>query len=273
MMTTTQPQAISPWVNPVTRALREGKVCIGTYSVSFPTPATAQIAALAGFGFFAFDMEHSSLPINAVEPICTAAKLAGITPIAGPAGIADFLISRPLDCGAMGVIVPHVSTREETELTVNACRYVPKGTRGLIGFGAHTGYSPVNAAKWVEAMNEEILVAVKVESAHGIQQIDEIAAVRGLDAILIGPGDLSASLGIPGQPGAPLVREAIERTLAACKRHGIAGGLHVGTAESAAEWADRGATFITCGVDGLFLLQGAQDTVARARGRLGERML
>src|SRR5947209_5499952 len=126
-------QPISPWVNPVTRALRAGKVCIGACSISFPSPAVAQISGQAGFSFFYFDMEHSHRPIEEVAPISAAAKLAGIAPIAGPSGIADFLISRTLDNGAMGVVVPHVSTRAETELVVNACRYAPVGTRGLIG--------------------------------------------------------------------------------------------------------------------------------------------
>ena len=267
-----QRQAISPWINPVTRALREGSVCIGACSISFPGPAIAQIAGQAGFSFFYFDMEHSDLPINAVGAICTAAKLAGTVPLAGTSGIADFLISRPLDNGAMGVIVPHVSTREQTQLVVNAGRYAPMGTRGLINLGALTEFQSADPAAWIEAQNRELLVAVKVESAQGIENIEAIAAVPGLDAILIGPGDLSASMGIPGQMEHPRLEQAIERMLATCRHNGIAGGPHVDSAEAARTWTDRGATFMSYSFDGAMLLAASQQAVAGVRDLLGERM-
>ena len=267
-----QRQLISPWVNPVTRALRAGRVCIGALSITFPGPAVAQIAGQAGFGFLYFDMEHSGLTMSDVDPICTAAKLAGTVPLAGPSGIADFLISRTLDNGAMGVIAPHVSTREETELVVNACRYAPAGTRGLITLGTHTGFEHPDAAAWIEAQNRELLVAVKVESAPGIENVEEIAAVPGLDAILVGPGDLSATMGIPGRMDHPRLEQAIERMLAACRQNGIAGGPHVGSAEAVRKWADRGATFMSYGMDGAMLLEASRRAVEGISGLLGERL-
>jgi 4-hydroxy-2-oxoheptanedioate aldolase len=266
-------EPVSPWANPVTRALRAGKVCIGACSISFPCPAVAQISGQAGFNFYYFDMEHSHLPIEEVAPICSAAKLTGITPIAGTSGIADFLISRPLDNGAMGVIVPHVSTRAETELIVNACRYAPIGTRGLINFGHLSNFENADNAAWVEAMNREVLVAVKVESARGIENIEEIAATSGLDAILIGTGDLSATYGIPGQTNHPTVRQAIERTLTACERHHVAGGPHVSSAEAAHEWANRGARFMSLSFDGAMLLDASRAAANAARELLRDRML
>ena len=268
-----QREPISPWVNPVTRALRAGKVCVGACSISFPCPAVAQISGEAGFNFYYFDMEHSHLPIEEVAPICTASRLAGITPIAGPSGIADFLISRPLDNGALGVIVPHVATRAETELVVNACRYAPVGTRGLISFSHQSGFAPADEVEWVAAMNREVLVAVKVESARGIDNIEEIAATPGLDAILVGTGDLSATYGIPGQTNHPTIRQAVERTLAACERHHLAGGPHVGSAEAAHEWATRGAQFMSLSFDGALLLGASRAAAQNARALLQERML
>ncbi|MBI2939710.1 MAG: hypothetical protein HYY04_04665 [Chloroflexi bacterium] len=266
-------QPVSPWASPVRRALREGKVVVGALSISFPCPAVAQIYGQAGFSFIYFDMEHSGMPIQAVEPICTAAKLAGLVPLAGTTGIADFLISRPLDNGAMGVIAPHVGTREETELVVNASRYPPLGTRDVIDLGALNEFVEVDPADWLEVANRETLVAVKVESARGVDNVEEIAAVPGLDAILVGPTDLTASMGIVGQFDHPRYREAMERVLAACRRHGIAGGLNVATAEAVREWVDRGATFVSCGFDGPWLLETSRSLAERARHLLGDRML
>jgi 4-hydroxy-2-oxoheptanedioate aldolase len=230
------------------------------------------MAAQAGFSWYYFDLEHSALSIESIEAICTACKLAGIVPIAGTTSVADFLVARPLDNGAMGVIAPHVSTRQETELVVNFSRYAPVGLRGMAGFGAMTEYRTVDLSNWVETMNREILVSVKVETARGVDNIDEIAAVPGLDAILIGPTDLSTSLGIPGQYNHPRLVEAMERIIAACKRNGIAGGPHVSSAEAVERWADRGATFMSCGFDGDLLAQAFKALGQQVRERMGDRV-
>jgi 2-keto-3-deoxy-L-rhamnonate aldolase RhmA len=267
-------ESISPWLNPVTRALREGKVVVGACAISFPGATSAQIFGRAGFSFYYFDMEHSSLSIDDVAPIATAAKHAGIVPIAGPSGIADHLVARPLDNGAMGVIVPHVTTRDETELVVRSALYAPDGSRGLLNFGALTDFEMADPAEWVTAINRETLVAVKVEGAAGIDNIEAIASVPGLSAILIGPGDLSASLGIPGAPlDHPRMAEAIEATLAACARNGIAGGPHVSDKAALATWVERGARFFSFNFDGALLLEGSRQAVCEARDAVGERLL
>jgi len=273
-LATPRREVISPWLNPVTRALRDGNVVVGACAISFPGAVSAQIFARAGFSFYYFDMEHSALGIEAVAPIATAAKHAGIVPIAGPSGIADYLISRPLDNGAMGVIVPHVTTRAETELVVNACLYAPQGTRGLLNFGTLTDFEMADPARWVGTINGETLVAVKVEGEAGINNIDEIASVPGLTAILIGPGDLSASLGIPGAPlDHPRMKEAIEAMLAACARNGIAGGPHVSDPAALATWVERGARFFSYSFDGAMLLDGASQAVCHTRDAVGARLL
>jgi 2-keto-3-deoxy-L-rhamnonate aldolase RhmA len=264
---------ISVTANPVTRALREGKVCVGALSITFPGPAVAQIAAQAGFSWYYFDMEHSATSVEAIEAICTAAKFAGIVPIAGTTSVADFLVARPLDNGAMGVIAPHVSTREEAQLVVDFSRYPPVGRRGNAGYGALTEYRTVAPGDWVETMNREILAAVKVETARGVANVDEIAAVPGLDAILIGPTDLSTSLGIPGQYDHPRLGEAMDRIIAACKRNGVAGGPHVSTAEAVETWANRGATFMSCGFDGALLLDAFTALGRGVHARLAGRLL
>ncbi len=264
---------ITPWVNPVTRALKAGKVCIGACTISFGSVPTAQIFGVAGFNFNYFDLEHSQTTIDQFGAMCVASKLAGIVPIAGPSSIADHLIGRPLDAGAMGVIVPHVSTAEETERIVQYARYAPIGIRGLISPGILTGFESPDGSEWVESQNREILVAIKVESGTGIDNIEEIAAVPGLDAILIGPGDLSTTLGIPGQTTHPDVVDCIERMLAAAKKNGVAGGSHVGTAADTELWADKGATFMSLSFDAAFLLDASTAAMDDARARLGDRVL
>ena len=265
---------ISPWVNPVTRALRQGKVCLGAFSVAFGCEAVAQIFGRAGFHWYYMDMEHGRSTYNEIAQMSIAAKLAGIVPIAGPTSLADHLVARPLDAGAMGVIAPHVETADETEQVVKWCRYPPVGARGMLNRGIFNGFESADAGEWAEAQNREVLVAVKVESGIGIDNIEEIASVPGLDAILIGPGDLSTTLGIPGKTTHPEVEACIDKMLAAVKRHRIAGGPHLGRSpKDAARWADRGATFMSFTSDGGMLLEIASSTVRETRELLGERLL
>ncbi len=273
MTTATPPTPITPWSNPVTRALREGQVCIGACSISFPGVPLAELFARSGFNFFYVDMEHSQVGYEELAGIAAAAKLTGIVPIAGTTSHADHLIARPLDAGAMGVIVPHVSTPEQTADIVKWAKYPPDGERGLLGMGLHTGFESPDGSAWVEAQNQEVLVAVKVESVLGIENIEAIAAVPGLDAILIGPGDLSTTMGIPEQMTHPRVIAAIERMLAAVKDAGIAGGPHVGTPEDAVAWAGKGATFMSFSYDGGLLAKAATEGMSAIRAGLGDRVL
>ena len=273
MPETSARKVITHHVNPVTRALREGRVCIGALSISFACAPVAQTFAQAGFSWYYMDMEHSQLDYDDVREISYASKLAGIVPVAGPTSLSDHLIARPLDAGAMGVVAPHVETADQTLLVVNSSRYPPMGKRGLIPHGPPSNFEHADAAEWVEEQNREILVAVKVESGVGIDNVDEIASVPGLDAIIIGPGDLSATLGIPGQMDHPDLTHAIEKMLAATKRHGIAGGPHVSTPEEAAYWVEKGATFMSLNYDGAMLLETSQQMVGELRGYLGSRML
>ena len=274
MGSTGQLNMISPWINPVTRALRKGRVCIGAFTVAFGSPAVAQIFGRAGFHWLYMDMEHSRSSYEDIAQMSLAAKNSGIVPIAGPTSLADHLVARPLDAGAMGVVAPHVETADETERVVSWCRYPPVGARGMLNRGVFNSFESTDAGEWAEAQNREVLVAVKVESGIGIDNIDEIASVPGLDAILIGPGDLSTTLGIPGQTTHPDVEDCVRKMLAAVKRHGIAGGPHLGRSpKDAARWADEGATFMSFTSDGGLLLEISSSTVRETRELLGDRML
>ena len=259
--------------NPVMRALRKGQVCLGACSISFAGPAVAEIFGAAGFHYYYIDMEHGQTGYPELADICAASKLAGMVPIAGTTSVDDHLIARPLDAGAMGVIVPHVETAGEAAMAVRYSKYAPQGKRGLLTVGRHTGFMEPDVGELIAGQNLEVLTAVKVESGLGIENIDEIAATPGLDAILVGRNDLSATIGIPGQVRHPDIDDAVDRMLAAVQRHGIAGGPHIGSVDEALEWADKGATFMSYGFDGDMLLQASKLFVGGVRDLLGERLL
>ncbi len=265
--------AINHQINPVTRALREGRVVLGACSISFASPPVAQIFGSAGFHFYYIDMEHGQTGYPELATICMASKLTGMVPIAGTTSVEDHLIARPLDAGAMGVIVPHVETAEQAAMAVRYSKYPPEGKRGVLTAGVHTEFAEPDCGELTAGQNREVLTAVKVESGLGIENIDAIAATPGLDAILIGRTDLSATIGIPGQIHHPDIRDSVERMLDAVKRHGIAGGPHIGSIEESLEWADKGATFMSYGYDGDMLMQASKQFVGGVRDLLGDRLL
>lgn len=230
--------------NSVKRALNDGRVQIGTWVNTLRTPQIARILATSGFDFMYIDMEHSCLSIETVGDLCYAALEAGLVPIVRPPAKDPHLLSRPLDNGAMGLLIPHVDTREEAEAAVKAIKYPPIGERGMNIVNVHTGWGKVRGDEYVKTMNEETLLIVQIESDRAIQGIDDILSVEGVDGAVIGRGDLAADLGVHGQTDHPEVKKRVEMLIAACQRHGKIPGLLVQDVASAKEWVARGIRLV-----------------------------
>ena len=191
-----------------------GEVQIGTWVNTLRTPQIAQMLATAGFDFMYIDMEHSSFSIETVGDLCYAALAAGLVPIVRPAAKDPHLLSRPLDNGAMGLLIPHVDTREEAEAVVKAIRFPPLGERGMNLQGVHTGFGRANGEEYVKSTHAETLLLVQIESDRGIGNLDKILSVDGVDGAVIGRADLSTDLGLPGQTNHPEVVRRVETMIA-----------------------------------------------------------
>ena len=227
----------------------------------------AQIAKTAGFDMLYIDLEHSSFSLDTAGQICLAALGVGITPMVRvPAHTPDY-ISRVLDGGALGVIAPNVGSAEEARAVVKAAKYPPLGERGAGGPLPHLQYRSFPAAEANAAMNDATMVIVQFESAAAVERADEIAAVDGVDMVLIGVNDLLASMGLAGQFEHAKVREAYARTIAACRKH----GKHVGVGglsahpKLAAEFVAMGARLVSTGTDIQFLLAAATEKAKQVR--------
>jgi 4-hydroxy-2-oxoheptanedioate aldolase len=224
----------------------------------------ARIAKTAGFDSIYVDVEHSSLSFETAGQICIAALEIGIAPFVRVPSIRPEHVSRALDGGALGVIAPHIRSAAEAREVVVSAKYPPLGERSAGGPLPHLRYRSFPAAEANAAMNEATMVVVQFETADAIERADEIAAVEGVDLVLIGTNDLLADMGIPGQYEHPRVRDAYERTLAACRKR----GKHVGVGglatrpQLAAEFVKMGARYVSTGTDLAFLLAEA---AARAR--------
>jgi 4-hydroxy-2-oxoheptanedioate aldolase len=214
----------------------------------------ARIAKSAGFDSLYVDMEHSSFSFETTSQICMAALQVGVTPLVRVPGVAA--VQRVLDGGALGIIAPHVRSADEAHDYVRAAKFPPLGDRSNAGPLPHLQYRSFPVPEANAALDAATMVVVQFESDESLIMADEIAAVDGVDMVLIGTNDLLADWGMPGKYEHPRVREAYEITIAACRRH----GKHVGVGgfasrpQLAAQYVRMGARYVSTGTDLGFLL-------------------
>ena len=213
----------------------------------------ARIAKSAGFDSLYVDLEHSSFSLETTGQICIAALEAGITPLVRVPGLAE--VSRVLDAGALGVIAPHVQSADDARAYVAAAKFPPLGHRSAAGPLPHLHYRSFPAASADAALNQATLLIVQFESEEALRQADAIAAVEGVNLVMIGSNDLLADWGLAGQYEHPRLRDAYARIIAACRKH----GKHVGVGGLAsrpglaAEFVRMGARYVSTGTDLGFL--------------------
>jgi 2-keto-3-deoxy-L-rhamnonate aldolase RhmA len=230
--------------NPLKSKLERGGTAYGTMAFEFASPGLAQIVAAAGADFILLDMEHSGWSFETVKSQIAHAHGAGLAPFVNTAGDDYNIITRSLDLGAFGVMVPVVETKAQAEAIVRATRYPPHGARGAAFGVAHTDYRIGDVPAAIAAANARTMVIVKLETAKGAANADEIMAVPGVDIGFVGHTDLSVSLGRPADFEHPEFVAARDRVLAACQRHGKTAGCLVGSPEWGRAWKAKGFRFI-----------------------------
>ena len=253
--------------NPAKRKLAAGELvlCMGLRQAR--TVDIAMIAAACGFDSVYVDLEHSPASLETTSLICAGAIGLGITPLVRVPGHEGHVAARVLDGGALGVIAPHVNNRAQAEALVRSCRFPPVGHRSVMGTGPALGYRSMPLAEINHRLNEQTLLVVMLETPQGIENAGEIAAVAGIDILLIGSNDLCTELGIPGQLRHAKLREAYEKTAAACKAHRKAlgvGGIR-GDLELQSDLVKMGARFIIAGSDVSYLMAAAKKDVETLR--------
>jgi 2-dehydro-3-deoxyglucarate aldolase/4-hydroxy-2-oxoheptanedioate aldolase len=210
--------------NPVKRTLYAGGVAIGTMVFEFTTPGIGRIAEAAGADFVLFDQEHTPWGLETLAAAMTVMRFTRSVPLVRVPTLQPHLVSRLLDAGALGVMVPLVETPEQAVRIVEAAKYPPSGHRGVSGGLAHDDYREDDVAGAMRLANTETLLIAQIESAKGVERAREIAAVEGIDVLWMGQMDLSTSLGVAGQYGHPTYLAALESIVAAAKASGKAAG-------------------------------------------------
>jgi 2-keto-3-deoxy-L-rhamnonate aldolase RhmA len=251
--------------NPVRRALLERRVILGTW-IQIGHPAVAEVLAHAGFDWIAADMEHTDIDNAQFTALARGMHGRGVAPLARVGQNDTLAIRQVLDLGAQGVIVPLVHTADDAERAVRAAKYPPRGVRGFCFSRMNNWGTDFDA--YAASANDDIDVVVMIESREGVENIDAILAVDGVDGVFVGPYDLSGSCGVPGDTAHAQVQAGCRRVVDACRAAGKSAGIHVviPTSKAIAKALTDGFTFIALGVDTVFLSAGARDALQCASG-------
>ncbi len=233
-------------VNTVKRALAEGKVQLGTSYWQMRSPEVARLLAKAGFHWAFVDTEHGGYDIETVQDICAAANAAGLCPIVRVADMQYHLVARALDCGGQGVIFPRVESPELLEKAVSWTKFPPAGVRGYGLSHPQLDYEAAGFNQVIEHMNANIMVVLQIETKRAVEARDELLSVPGIDAVMMGPADLSISLGVPGDFQNPKMVAAMEAVRDSCIQHGVAPGTQTRMPSLAQFWKQRGMRFLGC---------------------------
>ena len=251
--------------NTVKAELKRGGLVYGTSLADCLDPEMPLILAAAGLDFFFVDTEHSPAGYGQIRAICRSARAANVIPLVRITVNNSALISRALDVGAMGVIVPQIRSAAEARAAMDAMKFPPAGHRGY-GLGSIiTDLKSTSAPDEVISANKETLAVMMIESVEGVQAVDEIAGVPEVDALFIGPYDLSLALGILEQFDHPLFWEAVEKVITAGKKAGVAVGMQSARMPMLRRAKEMGARFLMYASDVSILLNGYRNGIAELK--------
>ncbi|MFO1029357.1 MAG: aldolase/citrate lyase family protein [Acetobacteraceae bacterium] len=238
--------------------LEQGQLSLGVGIRTTRSVEVAKMMATAGFDWLFLDMEHGVMSLEACAQISTAALDAGIAPIARVPNGQYSIATRALDNGALGIVVPHVDSAAEARECVEKLKYPPIGHRSVGGWGPHYQLQKLSTGDAVKVLNAANLTVVMLETPTAIANADEIAAVPGVDVLLIGSNDLCAEMGIPGDFGSEKLADCYRKMIAACEKHkkfpGMAG---IYNEAIMPRYIEMGARFILSGQDAAFMMAGA----------------
>ena len=261
---------MQPPINHTKKILREGGIAFGTMATTFRAPSLVPLMAASGWDYLILDNEHNAFDSETIHHLALVASYERINLLVRIPSLEYHHVARTLDLGVDGLVVPHVETREEAELLASASRYYPYGERGASRSSKSTRYPGMNIPDYLEWANRELLRTVQLETIRGVRNADSILSVEGIDAVMIGPFDLSQSLGCPGETDNPEVASACEEVIAACRRNGVSSGIHVQSVEKASSWISRGMRFITCKTDAGLFNEASMSTVNSLRKLAGK---
>jgi 2-dehydro-3-deoxyglucarate aldolase/4-hydroxy-2-oxoheptanedioate aldolase len=252
-------------VNHTRERLAKGETVFGCAIQSYRSPEIARTFAAAGFDYVFIDLEHGSFDLETAQDMIVAANGAGITPIVRVAELLYSLVARLLDSGAQGIILPRVEDPRLLEEALSWLRFPPQGKRGFGVNATMIDYETRSFPEIIEHQNRNTLAVVQFETTTAMERAGELLSVKGMDIAMVGPADLSISLGIPGQMDNPLLISTVERLIEKCNRHGVVPGIQTRSVAMAKAWVERGMRFVGAGAEHGLLLEKAREAVSVLR--------
>lgn len=243
--------------------LKKGEQLLGTMVVLFDHPEIAKIIKVCGFDYFIIDCEHGTFDYTSVARMLTVARESGICGMVRIPELRREVVQKYMDMGAGGLLLPNVETAEQARLFVDLAKYAPLGNRGVQLLRGHSGFEKIaNPAEYMKKTNNETILMVQIESPVGVQNIDDLLAVDGIDAAFIGPNDLSQSMGIMGRFEHPDFVAALDKIIAAAKKKQKFSGAHFQTVNALMPWIAKGMTLNLWANETLMMMNAAKDGIA-----------
>ncbi len=251
--------------NTVKQALAEGRVQLGCSFGQLRSVDVVRVLAAAGFDWAFIDTEHGGFDFSTVQDVCRMSLYAGLCAVVRVADLEYSLVARSLDVGAQGVMFPRVESPELLEKAVSWTKFPPVGIRGYGLTPIHVDHAKATLPEIIAHHNANTLVVLQIETVRGVEMRDEILSVPGIDAVMIGPADLSISLGVPGEFEHPKMIKAMEQIRDTCVARGIAPGTQTRTLSLAKFWKERGMRFLGCSSEAGMLLERGSEVVRALR--------
>lgn len=245
----------------VKRHLRNGEVCFGTMLRILKSPQALALCASERWDYVILDTEHNDYN---PETLANFSLLAKYEPTAMFVRVPDkiyHLMAQTLDLGAEGLVIPNVKTAEQAKEIIRSVKYAPLGQRGVSISSIATQYRDYDVLDYTTWANNELMTIIQIESEEGVANIDEILSVKEIDAVMIGPTDMSHDMGISGQFAHPRMEDAFRKIIQSCNDHGVAPGAHFADMDLVRKWAGEGMRFLTYSYDTKFLKDASRQAL------------
>ncbi|HMF71444.1 MAG TPA: aldolase/citrate lyase family protein [Flavitalea sp.] len=249
----------------VRKILKEGGTCFGTMLRILRSPHAVALCASQNWDYIILDTEHNDYDLETISNFALAAKYEDLDLYVRPPDKLYHQMAQMLDVGAEGLILPQVKTVEEVQKIINATKYAPIGKRGVSISETVTRYRDYNQEEYTEWANGEIMTIIQIESEEGVNNAGKLVSQKGVDAVMIGPADLSQDLGIPGQLEHPRMEEAFREVILQCNNHGVAPGIHFSNIDYMEKWVKEGMRFNTYSYDSKFLKDAYGECLLKLR--------
>ncbi len=251
--------------NTVMQALKRGELQLGTGYGQLRQQEAIVALARAGFTWAFIDMEHGNFDFETVQDLCRIGKHVGLSPVVRVADLQYSLIARALDCGAEGIMFPRVEDPKTLERAISWTKFPPEGIRGYGLAPSNVDYEAATMPQIIEHVNRNTMVVFQIETVKALEARDELISVKGVDTVMVGPADLSISLGNPGDFMHAKQIDAMEKIRDTCLKYKVVPGTQTRSIELAKFWRDNGMIFLGCSNETSMLFDRASQIVKELR--------